>query len=155
MYCQSPRLTLVSESETTASFASTDDKWDNNLASLSHTPFPLLQNRVWPFRTDGNHPNKSCSQQKGACILQSHVVTFKYHMQLSNIHGLYRCTCNLFDIASDTVWTHRSCQAVTPTNCLGTRLKILLYYRLYQLQAKTHSVACSASPPPLIVLTYN
>ena len=33
MYCQSLRLTLVSKSETTASFASTDDKWDNNLAT--------------------------------------------------------------------------------------------------------------------------
>ena len=41
---------------------------------------------------------------------------------LSNIHGLYGWSCNLLDVISVYSLYRVSCQAVSPTNGLGTRL---------------------------------
>ena len=45
-----------------------------------------------------------------------------YHMKFSNIHCLYGCCAILVTLHPYTVWTRVSCQAVSPTNGLGTRL---------------------------------
>ena len=41
---------------------------------------------------------------------------------LSNIHGLYGWSCNLLDVTSVYSLNPGSCQAISPTNGLGTRL---------------------------------
>ena len=43
---------------------------------------------------------------------------------LSNIHGLYRCSCNLHDVKSVYSLNSVTYQAVSPTNNLGMWLKL-------------------------------
>ena len=74
-YCQLGILTLVRESESTASGASTDDKTATiHVMSLA-----------------GNNTLAHYEQSRGYDQI-SHA--------LSNIHGLYGCSCNLLDVLS-------------------------------------------------------
>jgi len=97
-YCRLGISTLVSESESTASGASTDDK----TATIQYTPVTSLT---------GNSNARAHYEQSHGYDQTSHA--------LSNIHGLYGHSY------PNTVWTRVSCQAVSPTNALGMRLVIM------------------------------
>ena len=63
-------------------------------------------------------------------ITDSHVAKIKYH--ISNIHSLYRCSCNLFDVICVVYSLNQDkLPGHSPTTSLGTRLALSQLYMQY------------------------